>query len=43
MLRDMPEVESTSRRTGLELGLIAVTEANTVIMRKAQEAPQPQR
>ncbi len=29
MLRDMPEVESTSRRTGLELGLIAVTEANT--------------
>ncbi len=29
MLRDTPEVESTSRRTGLELGLIAVTEANT--------------
>ncbi len=29
MLRDMPEVESTSRRTGLELGLIAVTEAHT--------------
>jgi CzcA family heavy metal efflux pump len=29
MLRDMPEVESTSRRTGVELGLIAVTEANT--------------
>jgi multidrug efflux pump subunit AcrB len=29
MLRAMPEVESTSRRTGLELGLIAVTEANT--------------
>ncbi len=29
MLNEMPEVESTSRRTGLELGLIAVTEANT--------------
>ena len=29
ILRDTPEVESTSRRTGLELGLIAVTEANT--------------
>ena len=29
MLRDIPEVESTSRRTGLQLGLIAVTEANT--------------
>lgn len=29
LLRDIPEVESTSRRTGLELGLIAVTEANT--------------
>ena len=28
MLRDVPEVESTSRRTGLELGLAAVTEAN---------------
>jgi CzcA family heavy metal efflux pump len=28
MLRDIPEVESTSRRTGLELGLAAVTEAN---------------
>ena len=28
MLRDMPEVESTSRRTGLQLGLAAVTEAN---------------
>jgi multidrug efflux pump subunit AcrB len=28
MLRDTPEVESTSRRTGLELGLAAVTEAN---------------
>jgi multidrug efflux pump subunit AcrB len=29
MLRDMPEVESTSRRTGLQLGLASVTEANT--------------
>jgi CzcA family heavy metal efflux pump len=28
ILRDTPEVESTSRRTGLELGLAAVTEAN---------------
>ncbi|MGD0695718.1 MAG: efflux RND transporter permease subunit [Terriglobia bacterium] len=27
--RSMPEVESTSRRTGLQLGLAAVTEANT--------------
>jgi len=27
-LRKIPEVESTSRRTGLELGLAAVTEAN---------------
>jgi multidrug efflux pump subunit AcrB len=29
MLRAVPEVESTSRRTGLQLGLAAVTEANT--------------
>jgi multidrug efflux pump subunit AcrB len=29
MLHGMPEVESTSRRTGLQLGLVAVTEANT--------------
>lgn len=29
MLRATPEVESTSRRTGLQLGLAAVTEANT--------------
>jgi len=29
MLRAIPEVESTSRRTGLQLGLAAVTEANT--------------
>ncbi|MBZ5497988.1 MAG: efflux RND transporter permease subunit [Acidobacteriia bacterium] len=29
MLRATPEVESTSRRTGMQLGLAAVTEANT--------------
>ena len=29
MLREIPEVESTSRRTGLQLGLAQVTEANT--------------
>jgi CzcA family heavy metal efflux pump len=29
ILRATPEVESTSRRTGIELGLAAVTEANT--------------
>jgi len=29
MLREVKEVESTSRRTGLQLGLAAVTEANT--------------
>jgi multidrug efflux pump subunit AcrB len=29
ILRGVPEVESTSRRTGLELGLAAVTEPNT--------------
>ncbi len=29
MLRQIPEVTSTSRRTGLQLGLAAVTEANT--------------
>lgn len=28
IVRSMPEVENTSRRTGLELGLAAVTEAN---------------
>ena len=28
MLGEVPEIESTSRRTGLELGLAAVTEAN---------------
>src|SRR5438445_4450362 len=29
ILRETPEVESTSRRTGLQLGLAQVTEANT--------------
>jgi CzcA family heavy metal efflux pump len=29
ILREAPEVESTSRRTGLQMGLAAVTEANT--------------
>jgi CzcA family heavy metal efflux pump len=29
ILRSAPEVESTSRRTGMQLGLAAVTEANT--------------
>jgi multidrug efflux pump subunit AcrB len=29
IVRDTPEVESTSRRTGLQLGLAAVTEPNT--------------
>lgn len=29
ILRSTPEVESTSRRTGLELGMVAVTEPNT--------------
>ncbi len=29
ILRNEPEVESTSRRTGLQMGLAAVTEANT--------------
>jgi multidrug efflux pump subunit AcrB len=29
IVRTVPEVESTSRRTGLQLGLAAVTEANT--------------
>lgn len=29
ILRETPEVESTSRRTGLQMGLAAVTEANT--------------
>jgi multidrug efflux pump subunit AcrB len=29
ILREIPEVESTSRRTGMQLGLAAVTEANS--------------
>jgi len=29
MLRDVPEVDATSRRTGLQLGLASVTEANS--------------
>ena len=29
IVRSVPEVESTSRRTGLQLGLAAVTEPNT--------------
>ena len=29
ILHSIPEVQSTSRRTGLQLGLAAVTEANT--------------
>src|SRR5437660_1204427 len=29
ILREVPEVESTSRRTGMQLGLASVTEANT--------------
>ena len=29
ILHDTPEVETTSRRTGLQMGLAAVTEANT--------------
>ena len=29
MLHEIPEVDSTSRRTGMQLGLAAVTEANT--------------
>ena len=29
MIREIPEVEGSSRRTGLQLGLAAVTEANT--------------
>jgi multidrug efflux pump subunit AcrB len=41
MLREIPEVESTSRRTGLQLGLAAVTEANTgdiLVKLKAQRS-----
>ena len=40
ILRATPEVESTSRRTGLQLGLAAVTEANTGdIVREAEARP----
>ena len=38
-----PEVESTSRRTGLQLGLAAVTEANTGDIREAEARPRPRR
>ena len=42
ILRKTPEVESTSRRTGLQLGLAAVTEANTGdISVKLKARPQP--
>ncbi len=41
VLKSIPEVESTSRRTGLQLGLAAVTEANrgdfTVKLRKKRD------
>ena len=44
MLREIPEVESTSRRTGLQLGLAAVTEANRGdILGEAEEQAQPRR
>ena len=44
ILRDTPEVESTSRRTGLQLGLAQVTEANTGdILGEAEACPQAQR
>ena len=43
ILRATPEVESTSRRTGLQLGLAAVTEANTgdiaVKLKRDRSAP----
>ena len=42
ILRDTPEVENTSRRTGLQLGLAAVTEANrgdfTVKLKRTRNA-----
>ena len=42
ILNAVPEVESTSRRTGLELGLAAVTEANSGdILVKLKERSQP--
>ncbi len=42
ILRDTPEVATTSRRTGLQLGLAAVTEANRGDISRQTEA-QPQR
>ena len=43
ILRDTPEVEITSRRTGLQLGLAAVTEANrgdfTVRLKRKRDRP----
>jgi multidrug efflux pump subunit AcrB len=36
ILRATPEVESTSRRTGLQLGLAAVTEANRADISQAE-------
>lgn len=43
ILRATPEVESTSRRTGLQMGLAAVTEANTgdftVMLKTKRERP----
>jgi len=42
ILHKIPEVESTSRRTGLQLGLAAVTEANTGDMTvKLKSKPKP--
>ncbi len=46
ILRETPEVESTSRRTGLQLGLAAVTEANRgdiSVKLKRQARPQRRR
>ena len=46
ILRATPEVESTSRRTGLELGLAAVTEPNTgdiAVKLKARSQPRRRR
>ncbi len=43
ILHSIPEVETTSRRTGLELGLAAVTEANsgdfTVKLKQDRDRP----
>ena len=41
ILRATPEVESTSRRTGLQMGLAAVTEANTGDITEAEEQTRP--